>query len=115
VGDLCINFTLGLYYMSHRDTLMGGLMVSCPIAISPLILLMEGVLVTLYYYFISKVNAGTFDRLNKKDFQKDLKLMPTSEENNEKISNKRSNNLQRTWSESRILAKHHKGGSDKTR
>lgn len=39
--DLMINLALGIYYMGARDTFMGEIMLRCPIAISPLIFLIE--------------------------------------------------------------------------
>lgn len=47
--DLLINFVLGIYYMGARDTLMGVIMFRCPIAISPLIFLIEFVVFVWYY------------------------------------------------------------------
>ena len=46
--DLTINLALGLYYMQYRETLMGMIMLRCPIAISPLIFLMEMICVYIY-------------------------------------------------------------------
>jgi hypothetical protein len=47
--DLIINLVLGIYYMGSRDTIMGEIMLRCPIAISPLIFLIE-FLVFIWYY-----------------------------------------------------------------
>jgi len=47
--DLTINLVLGIYYMSARETFMGQIMLRCPIAISPLIFLIE-FLVFVWYY-----------------------------------------------------------------
>lgn len=55
--DLLINFVLGLYYMDHRGTVMGDLMVSCPIAISPVIFFIEFA-VFVYYYRTYKMNKN---------------------------------------------------------
>ena len=46
--DLMINFGLGLYCMYHRETILGMFMVTCPIAISPVIFVLE--LVCYYMY-----------------------------------------------------------------
>ena len=55
VFDLAVNLALGLYYMNHRETLVGIIMMRCPIAISPIIFLCEMVCVYLYYrYYRSK-------------------------------------------------------------
>jgi len=51
ISDLLINLSLGLYYMHYRDTLMGGIMLKCPIAISPIIFLLELICVYMYYRF----------------------------------------------------------------
>jgi len=48
LADLVINLGLGIYYMQHRDTLMGAFMLQCPIAISPLIFILE--LICVYFY-----------------------------------------------------------------
>jgi len=47
--DLILNLALGIYYMAARDTMMGAIMLRCPIAISPLIFLIE-FLVFVWYY-----------------------------------------------------------------
>jgi len=52
--DLALNLALGLYYMNYRETLMGSIMVRCPIAISPLIFFLELVCVYLYYRYTKK-------------------------------------------------------------
>lgn len=51
VSDLTINLILGLYYLNHRDTVMGVIMLKCPIAISPLIFVLELTCVYIYYRF----------------------------------------------------------------
>lgn len=33
--DLILNFGLGIYYMNHRDTFIGTLMIQCPVFLSP--------------------------------------------------------------------------------
>lgn len=35
VVDLILNFGLGIYYMNHRDTFIGTLMIQCPVFLSP--------------------------------------------------------------------------------
>lgn len=55
--DFLINLSLGLYYMNYRETVLGAMMLKCPIAISPLIFILE--LVCFYIYcrfFINKKN-----------------------------------------------------------
>lgn len=34
--DLALNLVVGIYYMGHRDTLIGSLMIQCPVFCSPL-------------------------------------------------------------------------------
>lgn len=51
VSDLLINLTLGLYYMNHRETIFGVIMLRCPIAISPFIFVLELICVYSYYRF----------------------------------------------------------------
>jgi len=46
--DLGVNFALGIYYMAYRDTLLGQIMLTCPIAISPGIFIIE--LICFYVY-----------------------------------------------------------------
>lgn len=46
-SDLLINLGVGLYYLEYRDTMMGMLMVKCPIAISPFIFVIEFLVVIL--------------------------------------------------------------------
>lgn len=46
-SDLLINLGVGLYYLEYRDTIMGMLMVKCPIAISPFIFVIELLVVIL--------------------------------------------------------------------
>jgi len=45
---LMVNFILGLYCMYHRDTVIGMFMITCPIAISPVIFALE--LICYYLY-----------------------------------------------------------------
>ena len=52
--DLSINLILGLYYMNYRETIMGSIMMRCPIAISPAIFLLE--LIAIYVYYKRKKN-----------------------------------------------------------
>lgn len=54
VSDLLINLALGLYYLSYRETTLGQLMVSCPIAVSPLIFIVELILVIFWYEIYKK-------------------------------------------------------------
>jgi hypothetical protein len=49
--DLAINLSLGLHYMQHRDTIMGQIMIKCPIAVSPVIFALELLYVTLYFFY----------------------------------------------------------------
>lgn len=46
-SDLAVNLALGLYYLDYRETIMGQLMLKCPIAVSPVIFLVELLLVIL--------------------------------------------------------------------
>ena len=46
--DLLVNFGLGLYCMYHRETILGMFMITCPIAISPVIFVLE--LICYYVY-----------------------------------------------------------------
>ena len=60
--DLLLNFSLGIYYMNYRDTLIGTLLVQCPVFCSPFFWLMELVFFYIYYrYFylisIKKINS----------------------------------------------------------
>jgi hypothetical protein len=43
ITDIEINVALGLYFLDHTDTVLGSLMMRCPVAISPVIMLIEGV------------------------------------------------------------------------
>ena len=45
--DLLLNLGVGLYYLDFRETTLGNLMVLCPIAISPLIFLVEFLIIIL--------------------------------------------------------------------
>lgn len=44
LSDLLLNLGLGLYYLGYRETLMGQLMLKCPIAVSPVIFIIELIL-----------------------------------------------------------------------
>jgi hypothetical protein len=48
--DLLLNFIVGLSYMGYRDTIIGGLMLQCPIALSPFILAVELTVYALYVF-----------------------------------------------------------------
>ena len=51
-GDLGINLGIGMYCMEHRDTLLGTFMLQCPIAISPLIFILELMCVYAYQRYL---------------------------------------------------------------
>ena len=78
--DLLVNLSLGMYYVEHRQSIMGGIMVKCPIAISPVIFLLELICVFLYYYFL----APYFKKRRK--LVKKIKIKEKTEE--EKIQEK---------------------------
>jgi hypothetical protein len=54
VIDLANNFALGIYCMYYRETVLGKLMVLCPIAISPAIFVLELICVHLYKSYINR-------------------------------------------------------------
>ena len=47
--DLFVNLGIGIYYMDHRETIIGVLMMRCPIAISPLIFILEFLVFVIYF------------------------------------------------------------------
>ena len=49
--DLILNFSLGIYYMNYRDTLIGTLMIKCPVFCSPLFWLVELICFYIYYRY----------------------------------------------------------------
>jgi len=49
--DLSMNFVIGVHYMYFRDTFMGQFMLTCPIALSPFIFLIELFCVYLFHRF----------------------------------------------------------------
>lgn len=53
--DLFINFSLGIYYMSYRETMIGDLMRQCPIALSPFIMAIEFLLFLIYWIYRIKL------------------------------------------------------------
>jgi hypothetical protein len=59
VIDLLVNFIIGIYYMQYRETLIGAFLVRCPLAISPLIFIIEFVIVIWYYktYTLPKLKS----------------------------------------------------------
>jgi hypothetical protein len=46
-SDLLLNLVLGLYYLGYRETIMGQLMLKCPIAVSPVIFVIELLVIIL--------------------------------------------------------------------
>ena len=52
--DLLLNFIVGLSYMGYHDTIIGGLMLQCPIALSPFILAIELTVYVLYVLWKKK-------------------------------------------------------------
>lgn len=46
--DLTVNLILGIYYMGYRETVMGQIMLTCPIAISPIIFILE---LSCYFFY----------------------------------------------------------------
>jgi hypothetical protein len=48
IFDISFNLVVGVYYMNHRDTILGSIMVRCPVAISPGIFAIE--LFCFYFY-----------------------------------------------------------------
>lgn len=65
VSDLSLNLSLGVYYMDHRDTFMGQFMLKCPVAISPIIFLLELLCVYLYFRYGSKDKKKSYDKSKK--------------------------------------------------
>ena len=53
--DLVLNFAIGIYYMSYRETALGQLMLSCPIAVSPFIFAIELGLIFIIYILKQRV------------------------------------------------------------
>ncbi len=49
--DLILNFGLGIYYMNHRDTFIGTLMIQCPVFLSPFFWFLELVCFYIYYRY----------------------------------------------------------------
>jgi hypothetical protein len=49
--DLFLNFSLGIYYMNHRETFIGTVMLQCPVFLSPVFWLIELVCFYLYYRY----------------------------------------------------------------
>ena len=47
-SDITLNLVIGIYYMNHRETLLGSIMIRCPVAISPGIFAIE--LFCFYFY-----------------------------------------------------------------
>ena len=47
MSDLLVNLALGLYYLGYRETIMGQLMLKCPIAVSPIIFVVELIFVII--------------------------------------------------------------------
>lgn len=47
LSDLLLNLGVGLYYLDYRETMMGMLMIKCPIAISPGIFVIELLIVII--------------------------------------------------------------------
>lgn len=63
LSDLLINLGLGLYYLGYRETIMGQLMLKCPIAVSPVIFVVELLVVILikeYEIYESKKKKKTW-------------------------------------------------------
>jgi len=54
IFDFSINLILGIYYMNYRETVLGAIMLKCPIAISPLIFILELVCFYMYSRFVKK-------------------------------------------------------------
>ena len=52
-ADLIANFSVGAYYMNHRDTFLGALMVQCPIFLSPCFWIFEIICFYIYCRYIS--------------------------------------------------------------
>lgn len=67
LSDLLLNLVLGLYYLGYRDTLMGQLMLNCPIAVSPVIFVVELLVVILIKeYEIYKISSSSKTKTNKR-------------------------------------------------
>ena len=58
MSDLLVNLALGLYYLGYRETIMGQLMLKCPIAVSPVIFIVELLLVVLIKEYEIKVRRN---------------------------------------------------------
>ena len=55
IFDLIFNLILGIYYMNHRETFLGALMVKCPVFCSPVFWLLE----LICFYIYSRWAAGS--------------------------------------------------------
>lgn len=65
LSDLLLNLVLGLYYLGYRETVMGQLMLKCPIAVSPVIFVIELILlIIIKEYAIYKISSTS--KANKK-------------------------------------------------
>jgi len=69
IVDLMINIVLGMYYMQYRESIMGQIMLRCPIAISPGIFLLE--LLCFYLYCRFWKQKPLFPKKTDKNSQKD--------------------------------------------
>lgn len=47
--DLMLNFILGIYYMNYRETVIGALMIQCPVFLSPIFWIVELLCFYIYY------------------------------------------------------------------
>ena len=54
--DLLLNFSLGIYYMSYRDTFIGAVMLKCPVFCSPIFWFIELICFYLYSKYILEKN-----------------------------------------------------------
>ena len=56
VFDLLVNFSLGIVCMNYRETLIGALMIKCPVFFSPLFWFVELICFYIYYRYIATQN-----------------------------------------------------------
>ena len=86
VIDLLLNFIIGIYYMQYRETLIGAFLVRCPLAISPLIFIIEFVIVVWYYTTYTLPKLKSFLEKQEKERAQELSKLQVVKSNT-KITN----------------------------
>jgi len=114
VIDLLVNFMIGIYYMQYRETLIGGFLVRCPLAISPFIFFVEFVIVVWYYNTYTLPKLKSFLEKQEKERTQELSKLQIVKSNEKSAKDiKDTKDIQNTKNVTDVINKEQKPDTTK--